>query len=139
MADIRWVRRYDSLTRAMETLRRAKALADARSLNELERQGLIQGFEFTHELAWNMLKDYFDAHGVFGIIGSKDATRQAFKSGLVENGETWMAMIGDRNLTSHTYNPELAARIEGDVLRMYLPAFEALLQRMGSLIPNEEE
>jgi hypothetical protein len=56
--DIRWKQRFDNYCRAFETLRRGVELASQRELSELEQQGLVQGFEFTHELAWNVLKDY---------------------------------------------------------------------------------
>ena len=79
------------------------ALSRQRELSELEKQGLIQAFEFTHELAWNVLKDYLEAQGFAELIGSKNATQQAFKNGLLEDGEAWMDMIRARNLTSHTY------------------------------------
>jgi nucleotidyltransferase substrate binding protein (TIGR01987 family) len=88
---------------------------------ELEQQGLIQGFEFTHELAWNVLKDYLEAKGISGLIGSCDATRSGFKNGLVEDGDTWMEMIKARNLTSHAYDPEIANRIAIDILSRFHP------------------
>jgi nucleotidyltransferase substrate binding protein (TIGR01987 family) len=66
------------------------AMALERDLSELEQQGLIQGFEFTHELAWNLLKDYLQYQGIEAITGSRDATRIAFRNGLISNGDTWM-------------------------------------------------
>jgi len=62
-------------------------LSHERALTELEQQGLIQGFEFTHELAWNVLKDYLDDQSVANLIASKDATRSALKVGLIEDGD----------------------------------------------------
>jgi nucleotidyltransferase substrate binding protein (TIGR01987 family) len=58
---------------------------------------VIQAFEFTHELAWNTLKDFLESCGEAGIYGSKDATRKSFAAGLIEDGETWMDMIQSRN------------------------------------------
>lgn len=83
-------------------LKKGAALARQRQLSELEQQGLIQTFEFTHELAWNVLKDFLEWQGYVGIVGSKDASREAFKNDLIEDGETWMEMIKARNLTTHT-------------------------------------
>ena len=71
-------------------------------------QGLIQAFEFTHELAWNVLRDYFVYQGNAQIIGSCDATRGAFGKGLISDGDVWMEMIQSRNRTSHTYNRAIA-------------------------------
>jgi nucleotidyltransferase substrate binding protein (TIGR01987 family) len=124
--DIRWKQRFSNFSRALQTLEEAKLLADVRALSKLEQQGLIQGFEFTHELAWNVLKDYLEEQGFVGIVGSKNATRQAFKSELISDGEAWMDMIKARNLTSHTYNLDLAARIADDILLRFYPALVAM-------------
>lgn len=124
--DIRWKQRFDNYLRAFETLRRAVCLARQRDLSELEQQGLIQSFEFTHELAWNVLKDYLEETGISGVIGSKGATREAFKNGLIQDGESWMEMIKSRNLSSHTYNQETAEEVATNILLRFYPAFEQM-------------
>lgn len=75
--DIRWKQRFNNYLNAFQTLVEAVDLAKTRPLSNLENQGLIQSFEFTHELAWNVLKDYLEHKGIQGLIGSKDATRAA--------------------------------------------------------------
>ena len=137
-SDIRWVQRFDNYGRALQTLRNAAELATQRPLSELEQQGLIQVFEFTHELAWNLLKDFLEAQGIAGLIGSRDAIRTAFKNGLLEEGETWMEMIKARNLSSHTYQQDLAQRIASDILTRFYPAFVALEQTMQSMLDREQ-
>jgi nucleotidyltransferase substrate binding protein (TIGR01987 family) len=107
-SDLRWLQRFENFQRALLVLERGVRLAQSRELSELEQQGLIQGFEFTHELAWNLLKDYLTYQGIEGVVGSRDASRLAFQNGLVSEGETWMAMIRSRNQSSHTYNLEQA-------------------------------
>lgn len=133
MQDIRWKQRFNNYSQALKTLRRAVALAGERDLSELEEQGLIQGFEFTHELAWNVLKDYLEEQGIIGIVGSKNATREAFKNGLISDGESWMDMIKARNLTSHTYNTEIAEGIAKDVLSRFYPAFADMEKRFSQI------
>lgn len=133
MDDIRWKQRLNNYLKALQTLRRAVALSEQRTLSELEQQGLIQGFEFTHELSWNVFKDYLEEQGFVGIIGSKNATREAFKNGLITEGEAWMDMIKARNLTSHTYNVEVAESIVQDILTRFYPAFAAMAQRFTTL------
>jgi nucleotidyltransferase substrate binding protein (TIGR01987 family) len=128
--DIRWQQRLDNYQRALQRLTDAVELESQRELNDLEKQGVIQAFEFTHELAWNVMKDYFSWQGTTGITGSRDATREAFDKGLIENGETWMEMIRSRNQTSHTYNQATAELIVELVLRRYHPAFNAFLETM---------
>ena len=138
MKDIRWKQRFSNYTLALKTLRSAVELSSQRDLSQLEQQGLIQGFEFTHELAWNVLKDYLEQQGIIGIIGSKNAAREAFKNGLIKDGESWMAMIRDRNLTSHAYNTDLAADIVKDIITCFYPAFCQMEQRFIRLLDQEE-
>lgn len=131
--DVRWKQRFSNYLQALQTLTDAVALAQQRPLSKLEQQGLIQGFEFTHELAWNVLKDYLDAQGFVGLIGSRNATRQAFKDGLVQDGEAWMDMIKARNLSSHTYNIAIATGIAGDILARFYPAFVTMADTFAAL------
>jgi nucleotidyltransferase substrate binding protein (TIGR01987 family) len=114
-------------------LERGVQLARQRPLSELEQQGLIQSFEFTHELAWNLLKDYLQHQGIEGIVGSRDATRLAFQNGLISDGDCWMAMIKARNQSSHTYNLEQAQAIAHDVIDRFAPLFVALRDRVAAL------
>jgi len=136
-ADIRWVQRLQNYRLALSRLSAAVAITTKRPLSELEQQGLIQGFEYTHELAWNVLKDYLEAQGFVSIIGSRGATREAFKNGLISEGEVWMDMIKARNLTSHTYQTEVAEEIAKDILRRFHPAFTAMEQRFANLEKQE--
>lgn len=80
-------------------------------INEMEGQGLIQSFEYTYELAWTLMKDFFEDQRESDVMGSRDAFRLAFKRGLIEEGEVWMDMIKSRALTSHTYNEETAHEV----------------------------
>ena len=133
MHDVRWKQRLNNYLKALSTLTEAVQLAQVRTLSRLEQQGLIQGFEFTHELAWNVLKDYLENKGISGLIGSKDATRSAFKNGLIGHGEDWMKMIEARNLSSHTYNLETAQEIADDIIGRFYPAFEEMAETFTRL------
>jgi len=129
--DIRWKQRFDNFQRALHQLTLAMALLAQRPLSDLEKQGLIQGFEFTHELAWNVLKDYLEMEGIQGLIGSRSTAREAFKRGLVRDGQVWMDMIEKRNLSSHTYNPSVANTLAASIAERYFPAFCELQQRFA--------
>jgi nucleotidyltransferase substrate binding protein (TIGR01987 family) len=94
---------------------------------------MIQVFKFTHELAWNVMKDYFAYQGNPGIAGSRDAAREAFQSGLIENSEGWMEMIRSRNLISHTYQQTISDEICVHIVARYVPLFEHFLRRMNVL------
>lgn len=132
-SDVRWRQRLDSYRKALKQLEQAVALSEQRPLTELEKQGLIQAFEFTHELAWNVMRDYFLYQGASSIMGSRDATREAYSTGLVSDGETWMEMIRSRNQTSHTYNQAVADDICEKIVSQYFPLFASFERRMGEL------
>ena len=131
MFDIRWKQRFDNFQRVLQSLAEAVQLMQQRPLSRLEEQGLIQGFEFTHELAWNVLKDYLEMEGIQGLVGSRSTVREAFKRGLVADGEAWMDMIEARNLSSHAYNQEVASSIVTAICECYYPAFLAMQTRLA--------
>ena len=133
--DIRWIQRFKNFTKALGQLSKFIQKGD---LNELEKQGLIQAFEYTYELAWNTIKDYFEDQGETGIHGSRDAFRLAFRRGLVENGQAWMDMIKSRTLTTHTYNEEVTEAIANAVITIYYTEFK-LLENTLEKIKNREE
>lgn len=129
----RWKQRLDNFEKAFNEMTEAIELKKSRQLSKLEIQGLIQCFENTHELAWNTIKDFFEYQGTIGIMGSRDATREAFKRGLIKNGDIWMEMIKSRNLTSHTYNKEVADKIVSNIDPGYYDEFAALVVKLKSL------
>jgi nucleotidyltransferase substrate binding protein (TIGR01987 family) len=131
--DIRWRQRLQNFSRAMATMDRAMLITQERTLTELEQQGLIKGFEFSHELAWNVLKDYLDYQGIADLVGSRDATRTAFQNGLIQDGEVWMEMIKDRNLSSHIYLADVASAIVADIQSRFYPALQMLLEKMETI------
>jgi nucleotidyltransferase substrate binding protein (TIGR01987 family) len=122
--DIRWQQRFDNYRRARALL---SSFLQKTELNDLEEQGLIQAFEYTHELAWNTLRDLLLYQGsATSVLGSRDATREAFRLGLLADGEVWMEMIKNRNLTSHTYNEAVVKQIVSAIRERYHAAFLAL-------------
>ena len=137
--DIRWIQRFDNYCRALERLISAVELSSQRDLTDLETQGLIQAFEFTHELAWNTLKDFLEEKGNSNLYGSKDTSRKAFKLDLIVNGEVWMNMIQSRNKTSHTYNENTAKEIVTDIINKYYHEFILLKETLTRLKKEESE
>ena len=133
MPTIRWVQRFNNYEKALESLTLAIEIIKTRPLSDLEKQGLIQTFEFTHELAWNVMKDYFSYQGTQNITGSRDATREAYSKNLIEDGDGWMAMIQSRNKTSHTYNKVVADEIVNAIQNTYFVLFVAFLHKLTTL------
>ncbi|MBX9596957.1 MAG: nucleotidyltransferase substrate binding protein [Burkholderiales bacterium] len=132
--DIRWQQRFYNYNRALVELGEAVELSQTRKLTKLESQGLIQAFEYTHELAWKTLKDFIEERGNSQIFGSKDATREAFTLGLIGQGEVWMSMVNSRNQTSHTYDESTAQQIVMLILNDYYPQFKLLQEKLQSFI-----
>lgn len=132
--DIRWKQRLTNYSKALKQLTK---FIEKGELNELEQQGLIQSFEYTYELAWNSIKDFFEAQGEVDILGSRDAFRLAFKRGLIENGDAWMEMITSRVLTSHTYNEAVAEAIARSITTLYYGEFMRLHARLEALSRDE--
>ena len=133
--DVRWKQRFQNFSKAMSQLQ--KFIEKGENLNELEEQGMIQAFEYTFELAWNLIKDYYEFQGSSNIQGSRDAFRLAFNRGLISDGDAWMKMIESRTKTSHTYNEETADEIAQAVLNQYYQLFRNLFETMESIIRKE--
>ncbi len=102
--DIRWKQRFQNYGKALLLLEEAVE-ANRAAERELIKAGIIQYFEFTHELAWKVMKDFLEYEGMTGIVGSRSATREAFNKGLIEEGQAWMDMLETRNITVHAYDP----------------------------------
>ncbi|MDQ2720384.1 MAG: nucleotidyltransferase substrate binding protein [Bacteroidota bacterium] len=133
--DIRWLQRFRNFNKALSQL---KKFIDKNELNDLEKQGLIKAFEYTYELAWNVLKDYFEYQGNKNINGSRDAINEAFRKDLIINGEAWMQMFKDRNQTSHSYNETTANEISENIFNIYFQLFIQLQAKMESLLNANE-
>ncbi|SMG35206.1 nucleotidyltransferase substrate binding protein, HI0074 family [Marivirga sericea] len=151
--DIRWEQRFSNYVKALKKLTKAiqyikqnvldkEESLDENDLNdvldEMIKEGLIQRFEYTHELAWNVMKDYAKYQGNFEVGGSRDATREAFQLNLVSDGKIWMDMIGSRNKTSHTYDEDIADEIYQRILNDYYPAFLEFQKNMESKRSGEQ-
>ena len=126
MTDIRWIQRLNNYSKALQNLKSACELSKKRKLSQLEKQGLIQAFEFTYELAWKTIKEFFVSQGDVEILGSRDAFTLAFNRGLVTKGDVLMDIIKSRQRTSHTYNETQANEIYNDIIQRYSTAFEEI-------------
>ncbi|NOY13030.1 MAG: nucleotidyltransferase [Deltaproteobacteria bacterium] len=135
--DIRWQQRFQNYRKALSQLQEATDLSKSRELSKLEKQGLIQRFEYTYELAWNTLKDYLTYLGIAGLIGSRDSIREAFNRNLVDDGQIWMEMLKDRNRSAHTYNEEIAEEIVKNILSAYIVQFQQLEKTFSNIEHSE--
>lgn len=135
--DIRWQQRLQNYGRALSLLNEAASLVSLhqgydREVEDLLCEGLIQRFEYTHELAWNVMKDYAEFQGRGDIRGSRDAIRYALQNGLVSD-KAWMKSIEDRNLSSHHYDSSTAETTLRKIIEVYLPLFNQFEETMKGL------
>ncbi|MGE5479637.1 MAG: nucleotidyltransferase substrate binding protein [Chloroflexota bacterium] len=126
--DIRWKQRFENFSKALQHLK--FAVEEISNPSDLEKEGTIQRFEFTHELAWKVMKDYLEYEGAVGITGSRSATREAFNRGLITGGETWMDMIESRNKPVHTYIDEVLETEYAAIVAKYYPLLAAFHEKM---------
>jgi nucleotidyltransferase substrate binding protein (TIGR01987 family) len=127
----RWVYRFANYTRALTLLREAVDAMQARHLSDLEKQGLIQRFEFTCELAWKLLKDYLEHTAVrLETVTPAAVVKEAFAARLIDNGDLWMQSLDARNRTSHIYDLKTFEKILADIAHDYLPLFDALQRKL---------
>jgi len=133
--DIRWKQRYANYQKALGQLSK---FIEKGKLNKLEEQGLIQAFEYTYELAWNVMKDYFQYQGDEAVNGSRDAIRLAFSRNLIEDGVMWMDMIASRIKSSHTYNEETAIEIAGKIVADYFQLFVKFDIKMNEILKADQ-
>lgn len=129
----RWEQRLDSYHKALARLAEIVGVSKKRTLNEFERDGLVQRFEFTHELSWKLMKAYAEYQGFDGIGGSRDATRKAFEMSLISDGQSWMDMIKSRNETSHNYDGSMADDVVDSIINRFYPLLAEFYQKMNSL------
>ncbi len=126
--DIRWKQRFQNYDRAFALLR--DALKDGpEPLSLLEKQGVIQRFEFCFELAWKTAKDFLEDGGlVISPITPRQVLKEAFAAKLIADGQAWIEMLDHRNLLSHTYDSAVFEQAVESIAARYLPALEALHQ-----------
>jgi len=136
--DIRWIQRFNNFKKSLKQLDEAMVLISERELSALEQQGVIQAFEYNYELAWNVLKDFYENQGEQNIQGSRDAIKLAFKRGIIINGDTWLSMIRSRALTSHTYNEETTQEILKDIIEKYYTEFTNLKLTLENHLSENE-
>ena len=127
--EIRWRYRFANFSRAFSLLREALANG-ADALSDLEREGVVQRFEYTFELAWNTLKDRMEYDGlILPSVTPRAVIRQAFQAKLIADGDVWIDMLNDRNLMSHRYDFATFRRVVNDVERRYLPILADMYAR----------
>lgn len=129
--EIRWHYRFRNFSRAFTLLREALE-GEVETLSQLEREGVIQRFEYTFELAWNLLKDRLEYEGVaLPTVTPRQVIRQAYQARFIQDGEAWINMLTDRNLMSHTYDCEKFEVVVRKIQSQYLVILGELYERLS--------
>lgn len=127
--DIRWKQRFQNFEKAFKQLSGAVGRKD---LSDLEKAGCIQFYEFTFELSWKTLNDYLKSQNV-DVKYPRDTIKEAFKYGLIDDGDLWMDMLDKRNLMSHTYNENSAELAYNLISGSYYAAIRDVYQKLKSI------
>lgn len=127
LKEIRWKQRFENFDKSYKLL---KKYSDKPITTELERAGIIQFFEMTFELAWKVLKDYLESEG-YTVKIPRETVKQAFQIGLIDNGHVWIDALSNRNLTTHTYDDELANKMTNEILSAYIPELEKMYDKLS--------
>ncbi|MCY4277782.1 MAG: nucleotidyltransferase substrate binding protein [Gammaproteobacteria bacterium] len=123
----RWHYRFDNYRRAYTLL--CEAMEHSKALTQLEKEGVIQRFEYTMELAWNTLKDYLEAENVVvEQVTPRAVIRKAFEAKVIRQGDVWQEALDARNKMSHTYNFKNFERVVEAIEQRYLAAFGELYE-----------
>ncbi|PIY20059.1 nucleotidyltransferase [Candidatus Desantisbacteria bacterium CG_4_10_14_3_um_filter_40_18] len=132
--DVRWKQRFQNFTNAYGVFCKTLNYYEAEPDDEIVQMALIQAFEFTYELAWNVMKDYLENEGFDEVKNAKQTIRTAFQAELISDAEDWMDMIQRRNLASHTYNraisEEITKYIKDDFFPLVRKLYEDLKKRL---------
>jgi nucleotidyltransferase substrate binding protein (TIGR01987 family) len=131
--EIRWKQKFANYEKALAQL--TEGIEENRNtVSNLIKEGTIQRFEFTHELAWKVMKDFLIYEGINDIIGSRSAIREAFNKDLLEDGQSWMEMIESQNRTVHTYDEAILEEEFHKVVDRYYPLLVKFRSKMTELL-----
>jgi nucleotidyltransferase substrate binding protein (TIGR01987 family) len=131
--DIRWKQRFANYEKALAQLTEAIEQYGDKPI-DIIKEGIIQRFEFTHELAWKVMRDYLEYEGYQNINGSRSATKEAFNKELLQEGQVWMDMIDSRNKTVHTYNNDILESEFTKIEKLYYPLFCSFQKKIKNLL-----
>ena len=133
--DIRWQQRFQNFHKAF--LKLEESLAEV-ELNELERNGVVQRFEFTLELGWKTLKDYMQEEGLSFKLTPKGTLRQAQESGFIDYAQALIDALEVRNDLAHDYDGEKFEKAEATIREVIYPALKKLHNFLTEQVKNDQ-
>ncbi|MFC3417789.1 nucleotidyltransferase substrate binding protein [Algoriphagus hitonicola] len=131
--DIRWIQRLDNFLKAVNLLVEVESL-DLDELSQLEKEGIVQRFEYTLELGWKTLKDKMEFDGlILDRISPKVVIKEAFQAKYIDQVEVWLEMINDWNLLSHSYDLETFEAVIPDIQSVYTLLLASLAKKLSEI------
>lgn len=127
--DIRWKQRFQNFEKMLGFLQDAMNIQHP---DIVQKAGLIQFFEISFELSWNVMKEYLEAQGFIDLRSPRDTIKKAFEVGLITDGHTWIKTLENRNLTSHTYDEVTATKVVQEITTVYYPILQHLYDQLKS-------
>ncbi|CAN1506957.1 HI0074, nucleotidyltransferase substrate binding protein, HI0074 family [Flavobacteriaceae bacterium] len=121
--DIRWKQRFDNFSKTLQLLENALKIVNP---DITQKAGIIHFFEMSFELSWNMVKDYLEEQGFVDVKSPRAALKKAFEIEIISDGHSWIDLLVDRNLTSHTYDEAKATAVEDLIHHKYFPLLKQL-------------
>lgn len=131
-----WSTSLNSYLKALESLDNAVSLGGKREISELEKQGFIQTFEYTHELAIALFKAYMNKPSRSG--NAEEITREAEYMGLIGKESGWMKMLRSRREALHSYDSDTAEKVSKDIRLLYHPLLTNLAEKMQGLRTGQD-
>lgn len=126
----RFFDKYEKYLQAVERLNEAVQDYEKTPIESI-KDGVIQRFEFTTELAWKTLREYLIDQGYVELNSPKSVLNQSFVIGLFSDERVWLNIINDRNMTSHIYDEKTADEIFQRIKKQYVEEFENLKSKLG--------
>lgn len=118
-----------ALTRLEESL-------DRDETDDIVLDAVIQRFEFSYELSWKLVKTYLSYNGIAEVRSPREAFKEAFAAGLITEGDAWIDMLEDRNLTAHTYDEDQAKKIYQRIKSKHYKILKELKDKLGREIKS---
>ncbi len=125
--DVRWKQRFQNLEKSLSFLELAMKIENP---DIIQKAGLIQFFEISFELSWNVLKDYLEDQGFFELRSPRDTIKKAFQVGLITDGHLWIQALQNRNLTAHTYDEKMADQVADEIRFVYYPLIQEIYTKL---------
>lgn len=127
MTKDRWEEKLQDFKKALDRLE--EGLQEDHT-SSIVIDGVIHRFEFNYELAWKIMKYYLEYQGLEGAKSPRSTFKEAFILGLIEDGDDWIDMINDRNLTSHTYDEKMARKIYDKIRNKHFPNLKDMYNKL---------